>query len=307
MARPMLVLPEPARVIGPAHSDWPASLDRLPDPPSQLRVAGRLPALAGAVAVVGTRYADDDALDFARELGRALAAAGRAVISGGALGIDGAAHQGALEAGGCTVAVLANGFDPPYPRGHVRLFERIAGTGALLSEQPDGTPPVRWSFLARNRLIAALAEAVVVVQAPVRSGALSTAAFAVRLEKQVFTVPYAPWQVRGQGCLGLLRRGARICTSARDVLSVRPHGSGGGFAQAPNGAEDRHDFNELDDVAQTVLRALGGRPRHPDELASALGMRIMTIQQALLQLLLQGLASEQGPGAYVKRTRDSTR
>lgn len=268
---------------------------------------GRLPELTGAIAVVGTRYADEDALAFAFELGRELAAAGRTVVSGGALGIDAAAHRGALDAGGPTVAVLATGFDPAYPPSHRELFAEIAAEGALVSEADDGSPPAGWTFLARNRLIAALGSAVVVVQAPARSGALSTARLALRLNKPVFTVPYAPWQVRGEGCLALLRQGAAVCTSVRDVLSVRAQ-RGRGVSQAiPDRGERSTDSGELDSEVRRVLRALGRTPTHPDKLAMALGLPIIRVQQALLQLLLLGQAAERGHGAYIRTTKPRPR
>lgn len=270
-------------------------------------MAGKLPQLAGAIAVVGTRYADDDALDFARELSAALAAAGRTVISGGAVGIDAAAHRGALEVGGATIAVLAIGFDRVYPPRHGPLFREIAVAGALVTEQDDGTPPLAWTFLARNRLIAALAAAVVVVQAPVRSGALSTAGLGLKLKKPVFAVPYAPWQTRGEGCLALLRRGAYVCTSARDVLSVRPRRGGGSPGPIPNQGEKGPNFNDLDEDGRAVLSALGSRPTHPDKLAGELDLPIIRVQQALLQLLLLGLAAERGHGAYVRNTKPEAR
>jgi DNA processing protein len=185
------------------------------------------------------------------------------------------------------------------------LFAEIARAGALVTEQNDGSPPVGWAFLARNRLIAALAESVVVVQAPVRSGALSTASLGFKLKRRVFAVPYAPWQVRGEGCIALLRRGAYVCTSARDVLSVRPQRGRVGSVPGPESGENEPDFNDLDEDGRTVLGALGRRPCHPDKLAAALGLPIMRIQQALLHLLLLGLAVERGHGEYArnKKTR----
>lgn len=301
-----------ARRLLPADADWPAArLAELPDPPAELRVCGVLPSLTPAVAVVGTRFADDEALTFARNLAGGLAASGWTVISGGALGIDSAAHQGALEAGGTTLAVLATGFDPPYPPRNEALFQTIAERGALISEQPDGSPPVRWSFLGRNRLIAALAQAVVVVQAPLRSGALSTAAAGFRLKRPVFAVTYAPWDPRGEGCLHLLRRGAQICTSYRDVLSVPVHGVGEGQAERSDGDQEPRlggengiaaDALNLDTEQQAVLDELSRKPRHPDELSSVLGWPAMKVQRTLLQLLLQGLAVERVPGKYARKS-----
>jgi DNA processing protein len=305
MARPTLLLSSVPQLLRDGDLAWPERLRALRDPPSQLRVAGSLPALTGAVAVVGTRFADDQALEFAHELGAALASAGHAVISGGALGIDAAAHRGALDAGGCTVCVLATGFDRSYPLQHAPLFSEIARSGALVTEQDDGTPPLGWAFLARNRLIAALADILVVVQAPLRSGALSTAAVARKLGKPIYTVPYAPWEERGEGCVWLLRQGALICTSPRDVLSLRPHKAGRKpTAHARTGKKTLEiselEGSEMDPDSRLVWRSLGSRPLHPDELAATLGMHVMKVQHVLLQLLLLGLVTERGSGRYSK-------
>jgi DNA processing protein len=297
-----------ARRLLPGDPSWPAArLDALSDPPAALRVCGTLPPLEGAVAVVGTRYADDDALEFARALGAGLASAGRTVVSGGALGIDAAAHRGALDVGGPTIAVLASGFDPPFPRQHRALFGEIARSGAVVSEREDGGPPARWTFLDRNRLIAALADVVVVVQAPHKSGALNTAAHAGRLQKRIFTVPYAPWEVRGQGCLALLRRGAEICTSARDVLSVPAHEARRGHAPGCEDGEKATHVDELEEDERAVWGLLGARPKHPDDLSAKLGMPVMDVQRVLLQLLLRGLAAERGPGRYVRNVNAEQR
>jgi DNA processing protein len=307
MSTSLLSAPDEFRVY-PQDPRWPPQLRALPDPPAMLRVRGQLPTWAGAVAVVGTRAADDDALEFARNLGAAIGAAGRAVVSGGARGIDAAAHRGALDVGGPTVAVLANGFDPPFPPDHVQLFAQIAENGGgLISEREDGGPPERWTFLARNRLIAALVEVVVVVQAPLRSGALSTAAVARKLEKRVLTVPYAPWEARGKGCLELLRLGAQICTSPRDVLSKPAYG-----AAAVSQTVQRHEENPmhvdgLDEDGRAVWGALGQRARHPDDLAASLGLPVMRIQRSLLQLLLQGLAVERAGGRYARNVEPEQR
>jgi DNA processing protein len=160
--------------------------------------------------------------------------------------------------------------------------------------------------LSRNRLVAALAEAVVVVQAPFRSGALSTAAVARRLERRVFAVPYAPWEALGEGCTALLRGGARICTSVRDVLSVPPH-AGWPAPEAGSGqAENIIHVDELDEDGRAVLERLGRRPLHPDELASSLGLPITRVQPALLSLLLLGLVEER-EGRYQRTSGRNAR
>jgi DNA processing protein len=302
MAHVSYSAPAPLHVLTPCDTAWPRGLRDLGEhAPAYLRVRGALPDLTGAIAIVGTRAADADACEFTRTCAAALAAAGRTIVSGGALGIDAAAHRGALDVGGATVAVLANGFDPPYPPRNAELFAEIAGAGgALVSEQEDGTPPLRARFLERNRLIAALATAVLVVQAPVRSGALSTAAAGNKLKRQIFTVPYAPWLPRGEGCLGLLRQGARICTSARDVLSLPAHGAASAAVEGAAPAENSEDFDNLDEHSRAVLSALRKRPVHPDELSASLGLHILKVQQALGQLVLLGLAASEHDGRYVR-------
>jgi DNA processing protein len=286
--------------LHPADGSWPSSLSQLPNPPAVLRVRGALPDLRGAIAVVGTRAASEEAMELAHDWCAVFAREGRAVISGGALGIDGAAHRGALSEGGATVAVLASGFAPAYPAQHAQLFEAIArsASGALVTEQPDGMPPRAGTFLARNRLIAALAEVVLVIEAPIRSGALSTAAVARRLEKPVWAVPHAPWQPRGAGFAQLVRLGARICTSPRDVLSL-PALEPPEAPQAPvEPGGNIGDLKGLDDVARAVLVALGKGPRHADALATELSLPLPRLLGALLELELLGRIESSNVGTY---------
>ncbi len=290
-------------MITAADPGWPPALAELPDPPLWLRVAGMLPRSGPAVAIVGTRHADEDAVRFARQLAGDLCAAGVTVISGGAYGIDAAAHAGALEASGRTVAVLATGLAEAYPPRHGPLFGRIAEIGALVTEAMDDQRPFPGLFLARNRLIAALAETVVVVQAPGRSGALSTAYWAKRLGRMLLAVPAAPWESRGEGCLRLLRQGAKVCTSARDVLSVRSPEADTDHATSREEKENALDLAGLDEDERSVLGMLGHRPRYPDEIARNSGIAASRVQRALLTLMLQGMAEERGDGRYAKVAR----
>ena len=293
-------------VLRPSDPSWPVGLDALAEPPLSLRIRGALPDLLGAVAVVGTRYASDDALELTFELARKLAASGRVVVSGGARGIDAAAHRGALAAGGLTVCVLPSGVSPAYPPEHAALFAAIAARGALISEREDGVPhgPL---FLRRNRLIAALAQVTLVVQAPLRSGALSTAAHARALGRPVLAVPQAPWDPRGAGCLELLRGSALICTSVADVLSVPAPGTAQTPAKAPDQAQNAFDVAHLDEDSRAVWQALRRRAQHADNLATRLGVPIMSVHQALTQLLIMGLVVEHGPGRYARRPPDEAR
>jgi DNA processing protein len=179
---------------------------------------GELPA---TVSIVGTRRASPEGLEVARALGRGLAAAGVTVVSGMALGIDAAAHAGALEAGGPTVAVLAGGADVPYPRSKARLYGAIvAAGGAVVSEMPPGFQAFKWNFPARNRIIAALAPATIVVEAAERSGSLITAELALELGRDVGAVPGPVVSWRSRGTNALLRDGATLIRDARDALDL---------------------------------------------------------------------------------------
>lgn len=289
----------PPHTLTPEDARWPPGLSALKDPPCELQVCGQLPSLVGAIAVVGTRASDTLANRFARSLGRAAAEAGLCVVSGGARGIDSEAHAGALEAGGSTVAVLANYFDAPYPRANWPLFERIVESGALLTEAPGPRAPRAHHFLNRNRIIAAITSMTVVVQAPVRSGALSTAAHARDLERPILVVPGAPWDPRAGGCLRLLAAGARICTGVEDVLSIAPPGAVPGGPGTPSPGPKPQEDPRFDDDQRAVLRALTAGPGDPDQLCGQTGLSAERIQRAVLMLLLSNAIEEAGSGRYV--------
>lgn len=242
------------------------------------------------LAVVGTRAADPEALEFTRALVGTL---GVAVISGGALGVDVAAHEAALDAGLPTVVVLANGVRRAYPRSHHALFERVLTHGGAIVAEVEDAPPTRGRFLRRNRLIAALADATLVVQAPARSGALSTAREAAKLARPCFAAPAAPWDLRGAGGLALLARGeATLVAEARQL--ARAMGWAAGAARPTRtraaGTED----------GQLLRRELSSRPRSVDELCERTGWDAARVQHTLLQLLLEGLADERD-GGWVRR------
>lgn len=217
-----------SNLLAPGDPEYPERLSDLknkgPDgevgPPPTLYVRGAIPAMPG-VAVVGTRDATEEALSFARRLARELCEAGLCVWSGGALGVDAAAHEGALEGGGATVVVMGGGLAQPYPRENIPLFDRVlASGGALVARVEDDTPPLPGLFLRRNEILAAATEATVVVLAGVQSGARSTAAAARRVGRLLLVVPQAPWDTRGAGCALELTLGARAITRAADVLAA---------------------------------------------------------------------------------------
>ena len=291
------------REIFSPHPEYPPALGALPDPPASLHVEGVLGDLRRTVAIVGTRRVDEDGVELARSLASDLARAGCTIVSGGAAGIDAAAHEGALEAGGRTVAVLAGGLDQLYPARHRDLFARIREAGALVSEHDDAVWPDKFRFLYRNRIIAALGVVTVVVQAPLRSGALSTAAWARKLGRPVFAVPHAPWDPRGEGCLALLRAGAAVCTRARDVLVVSPLGGAEPPSVPRREIENTSSFADLDATSRAVLAALGARPRYVDEITGATGLPAATVQRTLLALVLRAEVVERGVGRYARAYR----
>jgi DNA processing protein len=211
--------------ITPEDRGWPASLSDLGEhAPLMLWVRGDVGALtrsARAVAIVGARAATSYGEHVAMELSAELVGHGVSIVSGAAYGIDGAAHRAALTAGGTTVALLAGGAERAYPTGHERLIEQIAAAGAVVSESPCGTSPTRWRFLQRNRLIAALSDATVVVEAGWRSGSLNTAGHAAALARPLGAVPGPVTSAASAGCHRLLREfDARCVTGADDVLEL---------------------------------------------------------------------------------------
>ncbi|HEU4641246.1 MAG TPA: DNA-processing protein DprA [Gemmatimonadaceae bacterium] len=210
-----------ARLLLPTDDDWPAALRDLPDPPHALFAVGDLAvARAPLVAIVGTRGATSYGERVAREIAGALARAGVGVISGLARGIDGCAHRAALERGGRTVAVLGTGVDIAYPAAHRTLHAQIGRRGLLLSEELPGERANGGSFPKRNRIIAALAQATIVVEAPARSGALITAAHALELGRQVAAVPGPIDAPHSVGSNELLRDGAIVIAAVTDALAL---------------------------------------------------------------------------------------
>ena len=267
------------------RSRFPPLLAAIFDPPRRLYVRGNADddvLTRPSVAIVGARACSPYGSQVARRLGRELAARGLVVVSGLARGIDGEAHRGALEAGGTTVAVLGCGVDRDYPAAHAELARRIRESGLVVSEYEPGVEPAPWRFPARNRVIAGLCAATVVVEARERSGALITADLALEEGRDVLAVPGEITSTLSAGTNSLLKLGAAPCTSAADVLEL-----------VGLDAETRPE-PPLDGVAATVLAALPGAP---DELVRSTGLDAAAIAVALAELELAGLAHE-GDGVY---------
>lgn len=258
-------------------------------------------ALARSVAVVGTRAPTAYGRSVAADLAAGVSAEGFAVVSGGAFGIDAAAHRAALGVGGCTIAVLAGGVDRLYPRGNDALLTAVAGSGAVVSAQPPGTGVTRYRFLDRNRLIAALTGATVVVEAAARSGALSTAAWASALDRPVGAVPGPVTSVASVGCHLLLRdRGAVLVGRPVDLVELA--GEMGETSPPPTG--EPSDWDGLDDVTRRVLEALPTRGGvAPAEVAASSGVQPATTRAVLGRLLSTG-AAVRGPEGW-RRSGDT--
>jgi DNA processing protein len=269
----------------------PPRLADLSEPPQRLFLRGELPR-GPTVAIVGTREPSPEGVAFTRRLAADLAAAGVAVLSGGAKGIDTAAHEGALDVGGATVVVAPAGFDRPFPEQNAELFARVvASGGAYLSLHPDDTPADSRIFFARNACLVALAHAVVVAQLPARrSGAANAAKWARQLGRPLFIVPHSPWVVEGGGALRELRLGGRPLDRAKDILKFL---GAAGLHPLPQPAQGQlwpgADAPAAADDADPVLTALRGGAGHADEIADLTGLSLATVQQRILTLALSGV------------------
>ena len=268
--------------------EFPPLLHAIHDPPPGLFVRGVAAAdvlRRATVAVVGARSCSPYGAQVARMLGRELAAAGLIVVSGLARGIDGEAHRGALESGAATVAVLGCGIDRDYPAAHRELAARIRATGLTVSEYAPGVEPAPWRFPARNRIIAGLSAATVVVEARDRSGALITADLALEEGREVFAVPGEITSALSSGTNDLLKLGASPLTASSDVLDVF------GLAAAES------EPVALGQSAEEVLARLREGPASADELARTTGLDAGALASALTELELAGCAVA-GGGVY---------
>ena len=263
---------------------YPALLGQIPDPPASLWVRGEadLEVLAApAVAIVGARACSGYGRSVARALATETAAAGAVVVSGLARGVDGEAHRGALAAGGRTVAVLGCGIDRDYPAAHAELARSIVDAGGLIvSEYAPGVEPAPWRFPARNRIIAGLARATVVVEARERSGALITADFALEDGREVLAVPGEITSALSIGTNGLLRQGATPATCVADVLDALGLEISRTSASVPEGPG-----------AAAVLEALAVGAVTPDEVVRATTLSAAAVAAALVELELAGIVS----------------
>jgi len=288
------------RLLCLGDADYPSNLATIPDPPAVVFVSGKIePRDLVSIAVVGSRFASPAGILFTRRLCSDLAMSGITVVSGFAVGIDSAAHRGAISAKGRTLAVLGCGLDHDYPSINADLKREIHDYGALLTEFALGTPPAPGNFPARNRIISGLSLGVVVVEAAERSGSLITARLALEQGREVFAVPGVAQSLRSTGSHRLLKQGAKLAECAEDIIEeIRP--------LIRTGVRPRENPDPAPVIAQEgiasgeesiLLRIMDKIPKHIDEIANHAGMPVHRAAAMLLALELKGLVS-QLPGKY---------
>jgi DNA processing protein len=280
----------------------PSRVRALPNPPDEVWVAGQIEEDARAIAIVGSRAATAEALAFARELARELAKVDVAVVSGGAAGIDAAAHCGALDAGGRTWCVAPTGHCHRYPKEHSKLFEAIVErSGAMVWPFPPEREARRHTFYARNGVLVALSDAVVIVQAGLTSGTMNTARWCSTLRVPLYIVGAAPWSVGFDGSRHLLELGAAPVFSVRGLLVD--------LGLVPRGERDprphrcyptRRATPALTATEKAVFEAVGTEPIHVDEIVARSTTPISAVTTALLTLALENILVE-GPSGFFRR------
>ena len=279
--------------------DYPPLLAEIPDPPPLLFVHGD-PSLLSLpqLALVGSRNPTPSGQRSARDFAAHLARAGLAITSGLALGVDSAAHQGALEAGGVTLAVMGTGPDRIYPARHRDLAHAIVERGALVTEFPTGTPPLPDHFPRRNRLISGLSVGTLVVEAALRSGSLITARFALEQGREVFAIPGSIHNPLAKGCHALIRQGAKLVETAQDIAEEL--GALCGACAAAGSEETPPETGEMAEDYRQLLDLMGYDPVSVDELTDRSGLTAQALSSMLLLLELQGHVVPGAGGRYVR-------
>lgn len=280
--------------------DYPPLLARAPDPPLVLFVRGRAEVLTlPTLAIVGSRNPTANGRRDGHDFAAALGGAGFTIVSGLALGVDAAAHEGALAAGANTIAVCATGLDRVYPSAHRALAHRIAAQGALVSEFAPGTPPHKHHFPLRNRIIAGLSLGTLVVEAAAQSGSLITARLSGEAGRGVFALPGSIHNPLAKGCHRLIRDGATLVESAADVVAEL--GDLAGIAQAAIGAAPQARRDSDDDVERArVIAEVDWAPTPIDAIVERSGLPMSVVSSTLLMLELQGRVAAQAGGRYVR-------
>jgi DNA processing protein len=288
-------LPEGSLFVTLTEQNYPAKLKTIANPPPYLYIKGHLDLFeAPSLAIVGSRRPSDYGLRLASRLASDLAGAGVIIISGLAYGIDGAAHQAALEAGGKTIAVFGCGLDIVYPNGHRGLADRIVKSGCLISEFPKGAKPEKFNFPIRNRIVSGLSDGILVVEAGVKSGALVTASLGLDQGRDILAVPGRVDSELSAGPNGLIKQGAIAITSADDIFNNF------GWHQSSIAKEPEFDLNKLSRDELTIFKELSVQPVHIDEIGRKTNLGPGKTAEALLNLELKGFVMRK-PGNFVVR------
>lgn len=278
-------------IVTQDDEDYPKQLFELEDPPACLYVKGKIPE-GNSISIVGTRKTTPLGLSLSRSFGCDLASAGLIVVSGLADGIDQASHNGALDAKGKTIAVLGEGFDV-LPIHKQKMIEQIIIDGAVITEFPPNFPAQKWSFPFRNRIIATLSKATLVIEAPDKSGALITAKYALDLHREVLATPGAPGVKSFAGCNKLIKDGARLVDCVEDVLDVF-------------GIKNRENLEQLSDVEANIIE-LCNEPCLFDKIVDELGLDSNAVMGYLTVLDLKGLVKKLPGGFYLKASFANTK
>ena len=290
-------------VVTQEDAEYPELLRQIYDPPIVLYVKGTLEAKdKNGVAIVGSRQTTHYGIETARKLSYQLAYIGVTVVSGGARGIDTAAHQGALSGNGRTICVLGTGINIVFPPENAELFERIAARGAVLSQYPFNRKADKQSFAIRNRIVAGMTLGTVVVEANLTSGALITANFATEYGRQIFAVPGRIDSPRSKGCHDLIKKGAKLCEGAEDILSefeyLFPPSN-----KPPSAAETGVlPALTLSDNEQKVFDALDGEPMAIDDVIRKSGLPSSAVSVALLSLEMKRIVKQMPGKLFIKNT-----
>ena len=295
------------RIATLGDAAYPSPLLDIEDPPLMLYMLGTLAShtdaaiqtIANSLAIVGSRNPTPQGESNARQFARAFGGAGICVVSGLALGIDGAAHDGAMLGGGSTIAVVGTGLDRVYPKKHLALAHRIASCGMMISEFPLGTPPLTGNFPKRNRIISGLSRATLVVEAALQSGSLITARLAAEQGKDVFAIPGSIHSPQSRGCHALIKQGAKLVEVAQDVLEELNWGQAGATACGGGGSQADGDA-ALPSADDPLLAALGFDAVSLDALQARTGLDTARLQAQLLEFELSGHVARL-PGGLFQR------
>ncbi|WP_321365727.1 DNA-processing protein DprA [uncultured Desulfuromusa sp.] len=271
------------RLISFWDQDYPPLLREIHDPPALLYLRGKMPTKE-CFAIVGSRRATAGGLLFSKDMAATLANHNICIVSGLARGVDSAAHRGALEAKGSTIAVLGCGIDQVYPPENSQLFREIHQANAIITEYPPETPPLAGHFPGRNRIISGLSRGVLIIEAAGKSGSLITGDFALEQGRELFAIPGSLQHPNSKGTNQLLKEGAQLVTEAADILQAL-------WPDLPSRKQRKqyNDFSlQLEEPALQVYQLLGHEPRHSDEIARECGLTPMALSAILLDLELRG-------------------